>query len=310
MTVTLQVQAPQGRVSIKKITPDLAARWLETMQYDHQRTVRQHWVEYLSEEMQRGRFQQNTQLHVAYLKGKAHLIDGQHRLWAVITAGLPQSFTVLETHVQTEEALGWLYGQTDVGLRRTAADLYSALDLPAEIGLAASQINALSSAIAFMYGGCVRYDAGTGKRLHRDDLLKTIRLYAPYAREYYEIASGAGREMVAAIKRSPTFALALLTLRFAAPIAERTGAPPVADFWRGTFHDDGVRVNDPRKFANRHLLLSGPKRGTPAYSTRYVGFCFNAFMQRRTLASPRVYDETGELVVFGVPREPSKWINP
>lgn len=292
----------------------MAAKWLETMPYEHQRKVRQWWVDYLAEEIRREKFIQGTQIHLACLGSRQALIDGQHRLWAVVSAGIPQSFTILKTQVQSEEEIGWLYGSTDIGLHRTASDLFGALDLPAELGMTKTQVDQMGAAVRFMRSGCTRQESGTN-RMHREDIVNAIRLYTPYGQQFFELITGCETRMAISSSRAATLSLALLTLRFSAPYAAQRGKLSPMDFWRGVVFDDGIQVGDPRKLANRHLLttaMSGGQKITtpvsPAHSTRYLGFCFNAFIGRQMIKFTRVYDQTAPLAVYGVPKDHSVWL--
>lgn len=304
-----------NQAGIQRVTPEMAAGWLETMPYEHQRNVRQVWVDYLAEEIRRGNFREDTTIVVAYLNGRAILIDGQHRLKALIAANVTLPFIVSEVIAHDSDHVAWMYANTDIGLRRTASDLYAALDLPTELGMTRTQIDAMSAAITFLTGGLTRQD-NKGVRMHRDDVLAAMRLYAPFGRRFFELVSGV-REMAKPTRRAATLSVALLTLRFSVPYAAARGVLSPVDFWSGVINDDGIKASDPRKFANRHLLthqmVSGRKSGvgvvTPARSARIIAGCFNAYIAHRELVqAPKVMDETAPLALYGVPRDPAKWL--
>lgn len=294
----------------------MATQWLETMPYEHQRNVRQPWVDYLTEEIRRGAFMQDTTIHVAYLNGRAILIDGQHRLWAVVNSDKPQSFVVRKTFAADSDQVAWLYANTDIGLRRTASDLYAALNLSIELGMTKTQIDAMSSAITFMMTGLTRQD-NKGSRAHREDILAGIRLYAPYGRQFFEMVAGNNEVWRTGFRRAATLSVVLLTLRFSVPYAAQRSALPPVEFWRGVIGDDGIKASDPRKFANRHLITSqmmtgrksGAKTVTPAYSARFLASCFNSYIAKRELVqSPKVFDPTAPIAIYGVPRDFAKWL--
>ena len=299
---------------VTEITPETAAEWIEGMQYKYQRPFRKHHVGYLAEEMRRGNFVQGTLVRVATYQGRQLLIDGQHRLRAVVESNMPQVFTVLEVQSDTEDDVAWQYGNTDIGMRRTASDLYSALELTEEFGLTKTDVNYLSSALMFMSDGCIRID-GTSKSFHRDDIVARMRIYAPCMREYVALIAGGEHRMRVAAMRGATLSIALLTLRFSTSLAERRGDPSVPDFWRGVVFDDGIQIGDPRKVANRHLLNTAMNNNstrashitTPPYSARFITNCFNAYAKRRELLLTRVLDSRAPLNLYGVPSDPSLW---
>ena len=299
------------------ITPETAQRWLETMLYEHQRPIRQSHVEYLAEEMRRGRFVQGLQMHIVEYENASVLVDGYHRLWAIVESGLSQTVAVLRTRVATKEEIAWIYGNTDIGMRRTGAQLIGALELPQEIGCSIMEVRQLSGAIPFMLSGCVRTSYAE-TRYHKDDLIHHIRLYAPYARSYFAQQHDMSDTLRKRANRSSTLSIALLTWRYAAPYAESRGDPSVAEFWRGVLFDDGVQIGDPRKLVNRHLLMvnvsasassvhSSGELVTTGYSARYIAACFNAYMERRQLKMAKVNDATAPIRLYGVPNDPANW---
>lgn len=299
------------------ITPETAQRWLETMLYEHQRPIRQSHVEFLAEEMRRGRFVQGLQVHIVEWNDTHVIVDGYHRLEAIVESGLAQTVAVLRTKVANKTDIAWIYGNTDIGMRRTGAQLIGALELPEEIGCSVTEVRKLSGALPFMRSGCARA-AHSDRSYHKDDLIRHIRLYAPYARSYFAQQIGMSDILRNRANRSATLAIALLTWRFAAPYAEQRGDPSVAEFWRGVLFDDGVQIGDPRKLVNRHLLMvnvaasAAPGRGggdlvSAAYSARFIASCFNAYMERRQLKQAKVHDAQSPLRLYGVPNDPANW---
>ena len=103
------------------VTPDEARRMLLDMRYDHQRPLRQGRVRAYAEEMRNGTFRELTQLFIAIYHGRHIILDGQHRLNAVVLAEKPQLFTIVEKDVENEAELARIYSTTDIGTRRTAS---------------------------------------------------------------------------------------------------------------------------------------------------------------------------------------------
>src|SRR5690349_1505768 len=75
---------------VMEVTPDMAARWLEGN--THNRPLNQAHVERLVKDMKAGRWQLTHQ-GLAF-DDRGVLLDGQHRLWAVIEANVPVNFRV------------------------------------------------------------------------------------------------------------------------------------------------------------------------------------------------------------------------
>jgi hypothetical protein len=70
-------------VSVELVTPTFAALWLS--QQEHNRTLVQSHVERLIRVMKEGQFQENGQAIVFDAQGR--LVDGQHRLRAIVASG-------------------------------------------------------------------------------------------------------------------------------------------------------------------------------------------------------------------------------
>lgn len=321
MTLTQQQTQPMVvalplNATVMTVAPAQAKEWLDSMGYDHQRRIRSHHVEYLAEEMRRNRFIQGTQIHLVRFDGRYHLVDGQHRLQAVVTAGMAQSFSVLTTEVQTKEDMAWVYGSTDIGMKRTSGDLLGALEMAGELDLKADYLGRFSAAIIFLASGCIS-QSHIKNDLHRDDMVKYMRLYAPYAREFYDLSFGAPGEIRRGVTRVATFSVALLTLRFSAERAAQRGDPSISEFWKGAIFDDSIPIGDPRKVAHRHLLTTAMPSGrgvmlsstvSAAYSSRYLVNCVNAYMERRDLKMGRVNDQRAPIALYGAPADPAEWL--
>lgn len=302
--------------SMVRVSPEMATQWLETMQYEHQRSVRQEHVDYLAEEMRRGRFISGTQIHVVEWGDRRVIVDGQHRLWAVVESKTTQQFSVLRTKAERKEDVAWIYGNTDIGMRRTGTHLLGALELDVEVGCSKTEVRYVHGAINFMFSGCLRNKHPT-YTLHRDDAVRHIRTYAPFVREYLEIIKGCEKHINRTALRSASLAVALLSLRFTKPCAEKRGDPSVVEFWKGAIFDDGLSLGDPRKLANRHLLntqISGNGSDSSrsdvisaAYACRYLTSCLGAWMERRELTRTMVRDAHAPFRLYGVPNDVDQW---
>lgn len=96
------------------ITPAMATKYLEMN--THNRPVRQSYVEFLAKEIKNDRWLQNG---ATIVLNDDVLVDGQHRLWAVITANRP-IITLVTRGVDKN-----CYPTIDTGIGRTAGDVLS-----------------------------------------------------------------------------------------------------------------------------------------------------------------------------------------
>ena len=281
------------------VTAELAASWLAEHTYERQRPVRARHVEYLAEEMRRNFFRQGTQIHFVRFENQLHLVNGQHTLSAIVKSGLPQVISVCYTSEDPAEA----YSRHDVHLKRTTADMFSALQMGDELGFSATQINRLGAAAKFIDEG---FNRSRAKRFHPDDQVRVTREYAPAAELYFEATAGKSHTIKSAMERVATFSVGLAIYRYAYPSGEKK----VDDFWTGVALGVGLEMNDPRGACREHLLNTGIAGGrdkadrlyrTVNYSSRYVANCWNAWVENRSIRNTRVLDVTAPIIIKGTP---------
>lgn len=111
--VTMADNRTSLRQSVKEIDPALAAKWLEKNETN--RSIKKTWVAYLAHEMKQGRWQLSGTPIIFSPAGR--LIDGQHRLLAVIEAGV----TIRNAVVM--DAPDSIFHVVDTNQVRSAADI-------------------------------------------------------------------------------------------------------------------------------------------------------------------------------------------
>lgn len=99
---------------VVSVTPDLATKWLES-NLDN-RNIRQSKVDEFAGAMKRGEWKITPQGIIFGRSGR--LLDGQHRLWAAVQAGVTVELSVA-TDVDDD-----VYDVLDIGTKRSVADLY------------------------------------------------------------------------------------------------------------------------------------------------------------------------------------------
>lgn len=312
-----QTDAKEIASTVRLIGPQEAAQMLETMKYEHQRKVSGSQIKALAEEMTQGRFIGGTTIRIAYLEDRACLIDGQHRLGAVVASKKPQIFTVVEENAPSAEYVAWAYGNLDIGRKRSLSDLTSPLQLPERLELTPTQINLMGAAIDVLAGGMTRASNSKRTRLDKSEKVRLIELYAPYMRRFSFSIAKAPRHIARPFKRSYMIAVALLSFRF--EITQGNAhAPSTIEFWRGTAMDDGLRAKDPRKIANRHLLTTTMQSAssasqslnsvTTAYGARFIAVCYDSYMKSVDRSMGKVHDTTAPFKMAGVPSDHREWL--
>ena len=296
---------------ITTISPEEAVRILDEYEYPNQRSVRPARVAYYAEEMLRGTFLPDTDLRIVDLAGKRHLVNGQHRLHAVVKAGVPMSFNVITRYVETEADVAKEYNLIDRNLTRSAADQYRTLDFERKFDLTSTQVNAVSAAVSLIFN---QFNTTALSKLHYADRIFLFESFGSAANLYFQAIRNGVQELASPLKRSSAVALGIITFEFA---VETAGEKTVLDYWEGIANDDGLKNTDPRKVAVRHLrntVLSGggavrtARQVSVAYSVRYLINTFNRYARGETYregigAGSKVYSdkEFDPVYIVGTP---------
>lgn len=135
-------------VEMTTITPEMAENWLETANTSN-RNLRNRFVDLLTGAIQRGEWQVNGDAIKFDFNGK--LLDGQHRLWAIVLADQPvETLVITGLPPETQDTM-------DMGVRRKLADVLA-------IRLNNTDAVALGAALNLLYRlkeGQVRAGRGT-----------------------------------------------------------------------------------------------------------------------------------------------------
>lgn len=113
-TTSAAASSPAMSMEIARITPSQAKRWLDVDNHRN-RAIRPSRVSYLADEITSGRWQV-THSGIAF-DAKGNLLDGQHRLAAIVKAGVAVEIVVMR-NVPTES-----YIAMDRGSVRSIADV-------------------------------------------------------------------------------------------------------------------------------------------------------------------------------------------
>lgn len=269
------------------ITPELARRIILECGYERQRPVRPLHAAALAMQMRRKEWTAGTQIHFARMAadGWLRLLDGQHRLHAVVEANTAVEFQVLVTDCKTESDVVRLYRRHDrLAVNRSVVDVLRAEGIPERLALSHAVSRgvfnaALVIANAFNFGG--RY-IKSDPYLYRSDEAR-LRLCEPWwsaAQQFSDAISRAEGPVKSAICASGPLAVALVTLRNQEAKADA--------FWRGFANNDGLKRDDPRAAYRRFLGVGKGGRQNQFEATKATSIAWNAFYEDRTLDYLRV----------------------
>lgn len=153
------------------VTPKMATKWLEEFNYDDNRPISKVWVDYLSRQMEKGLWKPNGEPLI--FDTEDILINGQHRLSAVVQSGKTIRFDVTRG-VETET-----FTTMDQGRNRSTAMV---------LGMRGEKRPTYLSAICRkIYTWDTTREIWRKQRVSPDEIWETLEIH-PEARHAAEIA--------------------------------------------------------------------------------------------------------------------------
>src|SRR6185312_4015024 len=270
------------------ITPELARRIILECGYERQRSVRPLHASALAMQMRRKEWTPGTQVHFARMTadGWLRLLDGQHRLHAVIEANTAVEFQILVSPCKNETEAARLYRRHDrLSVQRTIDDVLKAEGIPAK-----HEITNFIARGVFKAALIIASDfAFTGRMAKADPYTyrsdeARLRLCEPWW-PIVELFADSIRDGEFRIKKIVSaggpMAVALVTLRDQEAKADA--------FWRGLVNNDGLLKNDPRAAYVRFLSFGKGRLGAFA-SAKAASIAWNAFYAGKKLDYIRMVD--------------------
>lgn len=281
----------EGRFTV---TPDIAQQVLDKFNYQNQRPVLRLHVARLASLMESGAWLQGTQIAFAMMPDQTvHLINGQHRLHAVIQSGVTIEAQVLLVPVRDLDECHAAYYRFDTVQRaRSTATIAGSSGIAERLGIRRMYVTqAITAGVLIKLGLC-----DTQGQL-RDPILSTpdgqmaaIEPWWPYVKIYSDIKTDTyaiQRKML----NAGSMAVALVTLKYQ---PERA-----LEFWTGVGADDGLSNRDPRKTLLKDWQARGAVKNLNA-GMSVVANAWNAFYRGHDLHHIKVIPDA-PVVVRGTP---------
>jgi hypothetical protein len=265
----------------RMVTPAEAKALRESCLFARQRSVRPGHVHRLAFEMGRGWFLQGTPIWFCVLPDRSMLlVNGNHTLEAVVEAGVSVPLTLIYQQVADEEEAAAAYACFDIQRTRGWSDAARAIGADHDLINSGKVIAALTPIML----GFERRSAGTLAQmdlLSRRRRFEVLEEYRGAAGLLHAACLGSSAVNQRLILRAGVYSVALVTARYQPSSAE--------EFWGGLVHDDGLRVNDPRKSLLKYLSLrTVGTAGEDRYDlTIAAAQAWNAHFDGRTLNNPR-----------------------
>jgi len=252
---------------IETVTPETATEWLEKLPYEGQRPINQRRVDLYAAAMREGRWRLSS-IDIARCEEteRGYLVNGQHRLWAVVYAGVPVDFAVIEHQYATYAEVQEHYAEAaDTHQPRTATARLASYRIDAKVGLTVRETAFAGRALGLLIDGFRRTpDRKTSSRARAEGLLE----WAEEARTFLALTTRSPRALQSRLRSAPVFACALITLKFRPIVA--------GDFWGRVASYDGLLASSPEQTLVSWLLTTTGARLREIVTADAVGRCWNA----------------------------------
>jgi hypothetical protein len=256
------------RSYVVMMTPSQAQFIVDTQMWPRQRNLRRAHSAYLASAIQTGELWKLTLEFAELPDGTKMLIDGQHRLDALIQTKATLPAVVIVSRVADDRGVAELYASIDRQATRSMSDALRAYAIVTESHVNVNTLNKLSAGVAILSARFVHdYSARTRSLVARarevEDWLSEIETYVGWL-------TGNTKESWNLLTRSAVSAVALATIREQPDMAEQ--------FWRAIANDDGLKKGEPA-----HTLLiwlrANPTRVHPnaIVYAQYVATAWNHF---------------------------------
>lgn len=262
-------------------TRDDALAILASGVFEHQRPVRPRHVDYLARLMTNGDFE-GSEIKFAQLPdGRRFLINGQHRLHAIVRSECPQTLLCTVVPAVDLKQVSVLYAAEDRGLARNVADTYRAFGLLDTLNIGATLLGRGAAAMALIAAGFDR-SRYSSHRVTDAQRVRLLEAWAPELQQWQEIVGAPGHERfeVGRLNNAGVLAVALVTLRY-----QEARAIP---FWSAVRENDGLKKGTPERTLVDYVQLRMGQRTTNGSAVAsYVAAVWNSYFSNRPTTSAR-----------------------
>jgi hypothetical protein len=280
------------RARVVRITPERAAAMLATLSFDRQRNIAPKHVEYLLAMMQNGELSDLLIQEAEFPNNRKVLVDGYHRLTALIQYGKPLLAVIVTYHVNDEQELAERYAKIDRPATRKPKDMLRAFGIEARAEMSSKVLSAVSAGVALDANDFPRHSGSIGAKslIQRTN---AVDAWLSEGQAYAACLHGCTNEMSLLLTRAPVVAVALATLRY------QTGAAET--FWSRIAAEDGLLRDSPEGRLLAWLRANRVTRVGQFMYCRYVAGAWNAYYENRSLKLLKVTDPSAPVTIVGTP---------
>jgi hypothetical protein len=280
----------------RTIRPELAQYILEMANYGRQRPIYAHHVASLVDKIVSGSWVKGHAINFARLNGNLILVNGQHRLKAVVEANKAVEFMIVITNVKNEDELHRLYCSFDTGGRaRTANDIILSSGICSEYNLSKTVSSALYMAANFIEDGFVMKSYVSDPKYRNIEYrMRCVYKWAPYAHYFDPIIKAADSNLQKKLRNSAILAVALLTFKYQTEKA--------VCFWSSLARQVNLTQDSPQFVLARYLRNTNFFAQTRNLSSIATAKAWNSFFYNRKIKQLRA-SETEKISIAGTPFE-------
>lgn len=282
----------EHKAVVMKIDPGTARSMLD-MKFPLQRNVSSGHVQFLRDTMKAGEFDGGEPIRFGMAPNTPWmLLNGQHRLSAVVSGEMTVDMVVIYTKCQSAEDVAKVYSRIDRGRQRSMVDAMKALGLIAQnssmlqtdLKIFAQAAVVLRSGLSSKHITGHNYESKSAEARHAE-----MEKWRQPAQEYFDAIRGAAEKGL--FERQQVVAIGIVTFADAPHMAQT--------FWREAAKDDGLRANDPRKKMLEVLRRTPVRKSEAGYLGNVVAACWNAYVEGRDLAKVIVRDPRADIALLG-----------
>jgi hypothetical protein len=257
----------EGRIMV---TPEVAQQIIDRFNYVNQRKVSAQHVAKLASEMTAGAWTPGSQIAFGITPDqRVHLVNGQHRLAAVIHSGVPIEFQLLLVPCADDRELRALYHRFDAVQRKRGAEtIVTSTGIAAHLGISKTVANgAYRAGVAIELN--LRHVVGANRPPHLgtpDGQLAAIGPWWDTVQQYAAILDKCDSPLMRRrLADASIMAVALVTLKHQ-PVK-------ASQFWGGVAQNDGLPKGDPR----RTLYIALSERRVHGFEGATMVLCSHAW---------------------------------
>ena len=256
---------------------------MQNENYDLNRSMRSRHIQNLARKMENGEFKSGSVIHFAKIGGGYVLMDGQHRLSAVIKSKKPMEFVCVYNEYKDRKSMREAYSVIDTNLKRSVHDYIKSRNLTSQIPISKTNLSFMFSALRQTFSRFYGLDRDS---MTNEDLEKFAFLFKEEVIELSELLERLPSDRIF-IRLAGLLGVMLYTLKH-----WNEKARP---FWKRFLHSEDFKSDDPRKVLLNFLEkmrndLRVGRLTTTKVKVKGTEIAWNAYVSGQKITSIKIDD--------------------